>query len=238
MPNNHYSIPVKDTLKTAWGKVYGAKKSMWAAFSILFVIMFGLGFIQGLLEQFFPKNKFVSTLGFIINIVGYFLQMGTLYMGILRANDKPINFKMLFHAFKVDTGIRVALLYILQIAVFIPVFLIVFLGGFISAMWPADAIIPAMALYAIGFCLLVFLAIRMQLSMGFVLYAGKDAWPSIKASFKATKGNVWPLLALLIAQILVLMVSAIPLGIGLIWTLPFTLICYGTIYQRLQVNLQ
>ena len=44
------------------------------------------------------------------------------------------------------------------------------------------------------------------------------------------------LIGIYIIQFCIVIISMIPLGIGLIWTLPFILILYGTVYKRLAVK--
>ncbi len=47
MTINQYRLPVMDTVKEAWGKVNGAKGSIWAGFGIMFLVSFAIGIVSG-----------------------------------------------------------------------------------------------------------------------------------------------------------------------------------------------
>jgi uncharacterized membrane protein len=83
----------------------------------------------------------------------------------------------------------------------------------------------------------IYLSLRLLMGMGLVLDRGATPWHAVKMSFRATRSNVWPLIGIILAELGILIVSAIPLGIGLIWTLPFVWVVYGTVYKRLSVNI-
>jgi len=234
MANGTYVIPVWDTITYAWEKVSGSKKTFWGAILLFFVIMFGLGFVEGLFKE---SNSFLATtIKIIANVIGYFMQMGLLYVGIKRAFDLPIEYKQMFRVFEKEIAIKVVLLYILQILVFLPV--IAFLIGVSVLPGVFPAITPAIPiiLFVVGGIALVYLSVRMLVSNALVLDKAMGAWDSIKLSFKVTRGNFWPCLGLILSQIIIVVISAIPLGIGLIWSLPLVFICYGIIYKRLMVN--
>ena len=233
MTDNVYHIPVVDTISTAWDKVSGSKKTFWGALLLFFVVMIVLGFIAGFLEE----SKFVSNaIQVIANVVGYFLQMGLLYIGIRRALDLPIEYKQMFRAFEGYIAIKIVLLYILQILIFLPAIFFMIAVSMLSAFMPGVGASLPIILLAIGGIALIYLSVRMIISNALVLDKATSPWQAIVTSFRATRCNFWACFALVILQTLIIFVSAIPLGIGLIWTLPLTFICYGTIYKRLMVN--
>jgi uncharacterized membrane protein len=80
----------------------------------------------------------------------------------------------------------------------------------------------------------LYIYIRISLSIGFVLDKEISPWNAIKLSFKATANHFWRLIAILILVNIIVLASSIPAGLGLIWTLPLAVICYGMIYKRLQ----
>lgn len=234
MTNGTYIIPVWDTITAAWEKVSGAKKSIWGALILFFVILFAFGFTQGALsDDAKTASNIIQAIG---NIIVYFLQMGMLYIGIRRAADLPIEYKQIFRAFNLNMAIKIVLLYILQILIFIPAIAIFVIASMITALIPGLSTVVPIILFALGGFAMVYLSVRMLLSNAFVLDKLSDPWSAIKASFRATQCNFWPCFGLLIMQMIILMISAIPLGIGLIWSLPFVFICYGMIYHRLSVN--
>jgi len=244
MPYSPYLLPVKETIRSAWDKLYGAKTTFWIAIVISFLIAFGIGLLAGITSSF--SDFLTGLINLISQLVSMLISMGLLYIGIQRAKNAPINFKQMFYAFNFPIALRIIGVYAIQFLIFFPLTLLFILIPMIifgTAM--GDAISSGLTLPKvgfiiwglIGFIITVYLTLRMVLSMGFVLETGVNSWQAIKMSFTVTKHNEWRLLLILIFQIAALIIGAIPLGIGLIWTLPLTLIIYGEVYQRLRVNL-
>ena len=140
---------------------------------------------------------------------------------------------MLFKAFSLDQAFRIIGLYLLELVIFIPPAILAFLGGFIAPQSFPGATALSIVLIAVAAFLAITLAIRLMLAIGLVLDQNLNPWPAIKMSFVSTKGNELRILALILIQLVIVVISAIPFGLGLIWTLPFSLITYGIIYKRL-----
>jgi len=232
MTNPHYQLPIEETLKTAWHKVSGSKSTFWIAIIIVFFIMFALGAISALL----PK-QIGAIFNIAIQIVSYLLQMGLIYIGIKRAQDLPLSFGLMFRAFNGGIALKLIGLYFLQaIILFIPV-LCCIIGLFLTATTSQSYnTLLAIILFSIGILSSFYLGIRLMLSMAFVIDTETGPVNAVRLSFQATQCNFWHLLLIMLIQSLIIIVSAIPLGIGLIWTLPFALINYGVIYKSLTTN--
>jgi len=226
-----YEIPVWDTITTALDKVYGAKTTFWIALLIFFPIMFGLGFMQGALENY--SDWMPGAIKVIANVIGYFMQMGIMYIGIKRALDAPINYRQVFRAFEAEIAAKIVILYVFQMLIFLPVIIFLILVSLLTSYIPSLTPVVPILLFVLGGAVFVYLSIRMLISNALVLDKATPPWDAIKISFNATRGNFWACLALIILQILIVAVSAIPFGLGLIWTLPLTFICYGVMYKRL-----
>lgn len=225
-------LPVWDTINAAWIKVSGSKATFWGAIGILAAIMFGIGILEGITEKSWAIAGLIQMTG---NILGYFLQLGLIYMGITRAKDMPINFKMIFNTFDLQLALRIIGLYILQTLLFLIPAAIGATGIFIYAMGGLMSAVGAILVICsiIGIIVLV---IRLSLSIAFVLEAAAAPVEAMKKSIAATDGNFLSLLGIYILQLIILLASMIPLGIGLIWSLPLALICYGMVYKQLRVN--
>lgn len=233
MDNRVYLIPVWDTITTAWEKVHGAKKTFSASILLLILIMFGVGIVEGILKVVPGLSAIIRILG---NTIAYLINVSLIYIGIKRAQDFPINYKMMFHAFHKDVFLRIAGLYILQALILaIPVALAAAGHGLLAAGSITFTLLGILLLLT-SFIASIVLFIRIGLSVGFVMDQQFNPWHAIKSSFAATRGNFWNLAGLFLLQSLIVMASAIPLGIGLIWTIPLCLITYGVMYQRLRQN--
>jgi hypothetical protein len=235
MSGQVYELPVWDTITTAWDKAYGAKKTFWASIAVLFVIVFTIGVAQGLTDSGADEKNFISIIiGTIGNIVAYFLQLGLIYMGINRAIDRPIHYKMLFRTFNLPLALNIVGLYTLQVLLFLAPVVIAALGVFLIS---GPSTVLGVLLCVVAFIAFAILMVRLSLCMAYILDANSTPLTSIKQSIRATTGNFWNLVAVFLIQFLIILVSIIPFGLGLIWTLPFGFICYGTVYQRLRTNL-
>lgn len=234
MANNDtpYQLPVVETISTAWDKVSGAKGSVWAGIGILFVIMFGLGFTQGLVEQ--ASHTLAMVLGLVFGIVNLLLQIGLIYIGIARAASKPITYRLMFNTFNTTTALKIIGVYILKFLILIPATLLIVAAVVMSQMDQNVALVFIIG--AVGVIAAIYLSIRLYLGIGYVLDKGANPLDAIKLSFKATRENVLNLLGLTVLQLGIFIVAAIPLGIGLIWAIPLGLIIYGTAYKRLSSN--
>src|SRR3990167_1138090 len=82
------------------------------------------------------------------------------------------------------------------------------------------------------FLLSCYLVIRTFFVPAFILDKNATPLESIQLSFQATRSNVLELIALLFLLTLILFISILPFGIGLIWTIPLLSINYGIVYKK------
>lgn len=239
--NETIKLPIGDTLSTAWKKTYGAKASLWASFGLMAVVLIVLAVLSSWYEKSAPTLSMgISIIG---QIISYLLWMGVFYIGIQRAANLPISYNLMFRALEFNIALRLIGLYLLQIVIFIPfvilsIISIVFLFALTRHTSPALMLTIMLLFYVAINIAAIFIFARLMLAAGFVLERGSNPWQAIKLSFQATKGQVLRLCLLFLLQIIIVVISAIPLFIGLIWTLPFTYILYGAIYKTLSVNIR
>ena len=231
MTDTAYSLPVLDTLNTAWEKVKGAKGTFWAVLAIVFAVQLVAGFFTSMLK---PSNDFsLLFLGAISLAVGVFIMIvtwGLMYIGIQRAAGQPVQYRMVWYAFDLKLFFNMIGLYVLQILIMACVTTLLWLSSFLAN--NVNGLL-AIIVYIIWVVLFIHVVLRMYLAKAFVIAKQVGPIDAIKASFAATKGNVWRLIGVTMAAMLVLIVSAIPFGIGLIWSLPFIFIAYGELFKRL-----
>lgn len=243
-PTTH-TLPIEETLKSAWEHVHGFKGTFWLAMLIVILISVLLGIAQALVNppsstttpdaiSSFAHNIPLLALFFSVltNILNVLFSDGLFYVALRRAVNLPIKTRMIFTVF------RYPLVFKLIILTFIK-FLIVI--AFASMMLCFGLIIPASGhwhfLQIITFvaiiCLMFYVFIRLSMCDLLILDKGVDPLSAIKLSYQATHGFSWQILWLIILQILIILISILPLGIGLIWSLPFTYLVLPTIYNRL-----
>ena len=226
-------------MKSAWVKVNGAKKTIWIAFIIVCVITYALSAFQTYIMPDYPLLQ--KPTAFICSLINVLLLAGFLYIGIQRALDQPISYQMIFRGFKPGFAIRVIGLYLLKIIIILPAaFLVSFAINFTAAAFASsDRLMEVVTLSAcaLTMLLLLYVALRLFIGMGFVIDKKVSPWRAVKLSFQSTRSNILNIATLACLELVILAVSIIPLGIGLIWSAPLVLIMYGMIYRKLSLNL-
>ena len=88
----------------------------------------------------------------------------------------------------------------------------------------------------IGFVLLIlpgiYLAIAYCMAYLLVVEKGLAPWEALEASRKAITHRWFAVFGLMILIGLINLVAMIPLGIGLIWSVPFSVIAFGILYRN------
>lgn len=130
-------------------------------------------------------------------------------------------------------------LYILQFLIYLPLILLGFLALNIYGLQLAGAMSfwLALVIYLCSVVGFIYLYCRLLISTGIVLDKKTNPWEAIKQSFRATRANVLRLVGISLILLIIFFISILPLGIGLIWSLPLLYIAYGMIYHRLFINI-
>lgn len=224
-------LPINASLQEAWQKTSGAKATIWAGLLLTFLLMGVMSFFSQT-EKINPAGIFT----FILEIVYFLLQLGINYIGILRSRNVPITYSLIFHTFKFKIAWRLMVTYLLQMLIIGVTLLSVIPLLLLDADAHTSSYAIPVLVVSIGAMALVYFSVKMFFAMAFVLDMTADPWTAIKLSFQATRGNFWRLLWLIILQICIIIISIIPLGILLIWTIPFSYVLYGNVYNKLLTN--
>ena len=197
-----------DIIREAWQKTSGVKGTIWGGFMIMFLIVFGLSIVMGVLVGFSGGGSAVAALSMAmqmtITVAMYPLMIGMIMIGVRRAADLPIDFKMVLGYFG----------YLLPIII--------------------SAILTSI-MTTIGFLLLVIPGIYLSLAylMVWPLIVERDMspWEAMEASRKAIHRKWFKVFGLYFVMGLIVSISAIPFGIGLIWTMPMAVMVTGILYR-------
>ena len=97
-------------------------------------------------------------------------------------------------------------------------------------------ILMAVLIY-IGFLLLLipgfYLAIAYMLALPLAMERKLSPWEALEASRKAITQRWFKVFGLMLVLSLIMILSMIPLGIGLIWTFPMFIIAVGILYRTI-----
>lgn len=240
MTTTKYCLPVFETVGLALKKIKGAKVEFWKGLGLFLFA----GVVTSELATYLGKIGYVFLGALLLHANAIFstlLGWGLLYMGIQRATNGVISQDMLWRACHWRMIVRIFSLYIFQFLIFLPALLLLLshsffmetgndansentLTGVIASVYLAGVILAVFAMYFF---------LRMYLAKGIILTKNIGTIAAIKQSFAATHSNVWRLIGLLFVNMSIVFVSLIPLGIGLIWALPYVFISYGVAYDKL-----
>lgn len=199
-------------LSKAWAMTTGAKSAIWAGSAIMYLIL--LAIVAGGMTLLRTTGGDMSSTGLalnmllpvIIDVCFVIFTAGLLLMGIKKVAGESISWKMIF-------------------------------AGFTNAGKIIVATILQSLLIGVGFLLLVlpgiYLAVGYVMTIPLIVCEGLSPWQAMEKSRKAVHKVWWRVLGLYILMSIIFSVSAIPLGIGLIWTWPMFLILAGVVYWQL-----
>ena len=210
--------------------------------AILFI--FGLNLLLSALQEEILGD--IKAQSILFTIAAFLFQMG-LNLGMLRIslniiNNKEVNFSQLFGSFDV------LIPYILATIVLIAILLIAASPGIIlllvsvSADWdsmsnleaPDDwsVIIPIILIIIPA----VYISVRLQFYNYFLLDEETGIIESIKRSAEISKGYVGELFLLGAVLSIIILVSIIPLGLGLLISIPLSTMATSYVYLKLKTT--
>jgi len=132
--------------------------------------------------------------------------MGIVMMGIKRSVDAPISASMVFNNFS-----KMLPLFATMILMYIMILI-----GLVLLVIPG-----------------IYLMIAYYMAMPLVVEKGLSPWQAMETSRKTITHRWFSVFGLFIVMIIILTISMIPLGLGMIWTLPMMMIAYGILYRNM-----
>ena len=204
---------VGEVLNEAWQSTKGAKGSIWAAVGVMYLIMLilglGLGFLQAAIGLTAESAAGVwAEIGVqsLVSALSTLFTAGLMYIGVRRAADKPISWKMVFDG--VPMAVKLIIASILMTLLVISGFFLLILPG-------------------------IYLGVGYTMTLPLMLNRKLEPWQAMEVSRKAIHKVWWKVFGLFFIMGLIYLVSSIPLGIGLIWTVPMSVILVGVVYRYL-----
>lgn len=226
-----YDLPLWQTITSAWEKTKGAKGAIWLGILIIIVLSIIAGFAITLLKEATPLISGICS--FLIEIFLFLFMVGLYYIGACRAFDRPVTYYLMFRSLEWPYTIRILGVYFLKYIIIFLCMLILF----IPAAFTDKTYLLHIVFTIISFIAIIYLMVRLSLAMMFVLVEKTGPIKALELSWQATRGNFWNLIGFWCFMIIIFVVSAIPLGIGLIWAFPFAYVAWGEIYKNLLANI-
>ena len=210
--------------------------------AMLFV--FGLYLMLSALQEVLLGN--ITYQSVLFTIAAYLFQMG-LHLGMLRItlniiNNEKVNFSQLFGSF------QVLIPYVLATIVSIGILIIAVSPGIIlllasvSTDWDSMSNLETFDNWSVIIAIIliiipaVYISIRLQFYNYFLLDEASGIIESIKRSAEISKGYVGELFLLSAVLSLVILISIIPLGLGLIFSIPLSTMATSYVYLKLKTT--
>ncbi len=209
-----YDFSIGDLISESWSKVKGTKGIIVGGFLVFYVVLLAATFILGGIVGIFSAlsdNLFMMFIGEILisllaSALAYPFMAGINMVGIRRAADQPISFNEIFSHFG-----RTLPLVITAVVMM----LLIYLGMLLL-------LIPG-----------IYLAVAYLLAIPLVVERGLSPWQALEASRRAITQHWFKVFGLFLLLGLIVIVSAIPLGIGLVWSIPLMVIAMGVLYRTI-----
>ena len=203
--NGEYDFSVAEIFREAWEKSAGCKGTFWSAFLVVGVISLVGNYAQKqLFGESFSKQYFSGV--FLLPLTGP-LYVGLLMMGVRRAAGLDIRASDVFRylsPYHLNVAIAQVLVFVLTTA------------GFLLLVLPG-----------------IYLAVSYCLSAPLIADKDLQPWEAMETSRKAIGHKWWQVFGYLLAVFCLGAISTIPLGLGLIWTLPTVVIGTGILYRKI-----
>jgi uncharacterized membrane protein len=197
-------------LSEAWALTNGFKATFWGGLLLYMGIAIAAAIVMGLLTVGIVKiaagaSVAITILSQIIQLVITIpLMAGLLMLAIKRAVGQPVNAFMLFNYF--PKTLPLFLTYLLMVVLMVIGFVLLVIPG-------------------------IYLMIAYALALPLLVDKNLGIWESLETSRKGLTGCWFRFFGLGIIGFIIVVISAIPLGIGLIWTLPWLYAALGIIYR-------
>lgn len=200
-------------LKDAWHYSKGAKGSIWGAVIFMYLILIGMGVASAFyLVPLLPIQEdplqvllVEGGLQVLYTLLSFVFTAGIILIGINKIGQLPYSWKMVFSGFKRFGSLL--LLFILQSVMLLIGFLLFLLPG-------------------------IYLSVGYILAIPLLFVKKLSPWQALEASRKAVHKRWWTVFFTLVVMGILAAISSIPLGLGLIWTVPMFFILVGVLYYH------
>ena len=220
-----YEFLIGAVISEAWVKTNGCKGVFNLSFFYYFLILIAIMIVMGIVTtELFSMGSMGDGMGVVsdsmsagmmlmqvliqfgVNLVSLPLVMGLFMMAIKRSVDAPISADMIFKYFSkmIPLFVTMVLMYVLIIIGF---FLLVLPG--------------------------IYLMVAYYMAMPLVVEKGMSPWQALETSRKAITYRWFSVFGLFFIMFTIVAISAIPLGIGMIWTVPMMVIAFAILYRNI-----
>jgi uncharacterized membrane protein/DNA-directed RNA polymerase subunit RPC12/RpoP len=208
VPN--YDFTIGAILKEAWQKTSGVKGPIWGAALMIFLVIIGFSLGGWLLSTVLGgegENLALSAaLQITLTVAIYPLIAGVMMIGLRHSVGRPVSWKQAFGYFALLLPLVVSSL-LATVLTFV---------GFLLLLLPG-----------------IYLSLAYMLVIPLIVDKGMGPWQAMEASRQAIHQCWFKAFGLYFVMVLIYLVSIIPLGLGMIWTLPMFVMVSAILYREL-----
>lgn len=198
-----YDFEIGQVMSEAWALTKGMKASFWGAALVVYALMVAMALISAALFKDSVALRLLSNV--VFGGVSPILFVGIIMMGVRRAAGLPISFGTAFSCFDLAAKVFVAGL-LTTLLTYVGMFLLIIPG--------------------------IYLALAYLMTMPLIADRRMGSWEAMETSRKVVTKRWFKFFGLFLVVGLAVCASALPLGIGLIWTAPWSMNVIGVAYRR------
>lgn len=208
--NGEYDFEIGDVMSEAWSLTNGFKGTFWGgafvAYFLMLAVFFTVAFVLGLIAG--------SDAGLVVGIVVNMattaaiapLIVGVMMLGVRRACGQPVSFGVVFGYFD-------------KLAPLAGAYLLTTLLTYVGVLF---LILPG-----------IYLALAYGMTLPLIADQNLPIWQAMETSRKALTHKWFRLFGTYFVVGIVVFLSILPLGIGLIWSAPWSVLVLGVLYRRI-----
>ncbi len=244
-----YQFTIESIISESWKRVKGVKATYWGAtllYVLIYAALIGLGYIAtylyvGSLNADLPAVQISTTITRLIAaLITLPLPFGIYLLALYHSVNLPIKVKQMLKTYRFYWKILVLLAIIYIGVIFITVVtscVVIFLLIKTSPITPTWLHYSAFLAGILGGFAVAYFSFSLVYAPLLVIEKQLGIFQAIKTSFLAFNQHGLKIIVTMLCLLVILFISAIPLGIGLIWTLPMLYNSMG-IFYRIQFGVE
>lgn len=207
--SGNYDFEIMEVIREGWQRQNGMKGTTWLALLLYVAVMVALGFVQAMVLAAAgtdPNSAGVLALAtqLVVTVVSWPMYAGLMMIGINRSVDLPLRATMVFGYFGSIVAIAIAM-------ILVSIFTVI---GFLLLIVPG-----------------IYLSIAYSMTLPLIVEKRLGVWEAMESSRRAVSKHWFKYFFTMLLMSLIAAVSAIPLFLGLIWTIPMMFAVIGVLYR-------
>jgi hypothetical protein len=222
----------KEIIITSWNQILPNLSLLILCMSFILFINIILGVLQEKLLEDLSAQSIIFTISSYMFQGGLGLGVISIYLNLY--NNKVVKFVQIFESFNLlfSYVLGYIIIIISMLTLTLPGILILILYSGPSSSW-----LLFLLIFILIFPPIIYLSIRLQFFSYFLVDKECGALEALKRSMLITKGVFLELLTLGALVTIIVLISFIPLGVGLVFSIPLSIMVTTNLYNILQKNI-